>query len=311
MAVTYPPVQPTLSGDVLTISRFLNNPTLIARRLRTLAEQRFIADVLLTGRFTTTSGSVLYETGEGIYADRAPKSVQPGAEYPLTPISTGAPSLAKTVKWGQDAEITDESISRQMMSPVEKAFTKLVNQLVRTIDGVAMAAIASAVTQTTAAAATWQTGSPNILRDIAKAKANILALNQGYDPDTVVVDDITYANMVSDPGLALLLARENGNQPVYSGTFPMIDGMRLLPSPNAVGAGTSGAKALVLDSKALGGMADENLGGPGYVSADGVGIQAKTIREDKVDGWRVRTRRVTVPVVQEPAAAWFITGVEA
>jgi hypothetical protein len=117
MAVTYPPVQPTLSGDVLTISRFLNNPTLIARRLRTLAEQRFIADVLLTGRFTTDSGSVLYETSEGIYSDRAPKSVQPGAEYPLTPISTGAPSLAKTVKWGQDAEITDESISRQTDEP--------------------------------------------------------------------------------------------------------------------------------------------------------------------------------------------------
>jgi hypothetical protein len=35
-----------------------------------------------------------------------------------------------------------------------------------------------------------------------------------------VVDDITYANMVSDPSLALLLARENGNQPVYSGMFP-------------------------------------------------------------------------------------------
>jgi hypothetical protein len=311
MAVTYPPVQPTLSGDVLTISRFLNNPTLIARRLRTLAEQRFIADVLLTGRFTTDSGSVLYETSEGIYADRAPKSVQPGSEYPLTPISTGAPSLAKTVKWGQDAEITDESISRQLMNPVEKAFLKLVNQLVKTIDGVAMAAIASAVTQTTAATATWTTGTPNILRDIAKVKANILALNQGYDPDTIVVDDITYANMVSDPNLALLLSRENGNQPVYSGMFPVIDGLRVLPSPNITGAGTTGAKALVLDSKVLGGMADENLGGPGYVSANGVGVQAKTIREDKVDGWRVRTRRVTVPIVQEPAAAWWITGVEA
>lgn len=311
MAVTYPPVQPTLSGDVLTISRFLNNPTLIARRLRTLAEQRFIADVLLTGRYTTDSGSVVYETSEGIYSDRAPKSVQPGSEYPLTPISTGTPSIAKTIKWGQDAEITDESVSRQLMNPVEKAFAKLVNQLVKTIDGVTMSAIASAVTQTTAATATWTTGTPNILRDIAKAKANILALNMGYDPDTVVVDDITYANMVSDPALALLLSRENGSQPIYSGTFPMIDGMRLLPSPNIVGAGTTGAKALVVDTKALGGMADENIGGPGYVSAGGVGVQAKTIREDKVDGWRIRTRRVTVPVIQEPAAAWFITGVEA
>ena len=90
MAVLYPPVQPTLSGDVLTISRFLNNPTLVARRLRTLAEQRFISDVLLSGRINTTSGSVLYETGESIFSDRAPSSVAPGSEYPLTSISTSA-----------------------------------------------------------------------------------------------------------------------------------------------------------------------------------------------------------------------------
>jgi hypothetical protein len=311
MAVLYPPVQPTLSGDILTISRFLNSPTLIARRLRTLAEQRFISDVLLQGRYNTDSGSVVYEVSEGIYSDRSPKSVQPMSEYPLTPISTGTPSIAKTVKWGNDAEISDESISRQMMNPVEKAFTKLVNQMVKTIDGISMAAIASAVTQTTGAGSTWASGSPNILRDIAKAKANILALNQGYDPDTVVVDDITFANIISDPAFALLLSRENGNQPVYTGNFPMVDGMRLLPSPNITGAGTSSAIALVLDSKVLGGMADENLGGPGYVSAGGVGVQAKTIREDKTDGWRIRTRRVTVPIIQEPAAAWKITGVEA
>jgi hypothetical protein len=311
MAVLYPPVQPTLSGDILTISRFLNSPTLIARRLRTLAEQRFISDVLLQGRYNTDSGSVVYEVSEGIYSDRAPKSVQPMSEYPLTPISTGTPSIAKTVKWGNDAEISDESISRQLMNPVEKAFIKLVNQMVKTIDGVSMAAIASAVTQTSAAGSTWASGSPNILRDIAKAKANIIALNQGYDPDTVVVDDITFANIISDPAFALLLSRENGNQPVYSGNFPIVDGMRLLPSPNIVGAGTTGAKALVVDTKVLGGMADENLGGPGYVASGGVGVQAKTIREDKTDGWRIRTRRVTVPIIQEPAAAWFITGVEA
>jgi hypothetical protein len=307
MAVTYPPVQPTLSGDVLTISRFLNNPTLVARRLRTLADQRFISDVLLTGRISTDSGSVLYETGESIYADRAPKAIQPGSEYPLTPISTGSPSLAKTVKWGNDAEVTDEAISRQLFSPVDKAFTKLVNQMVKTIDGVAMSAITSAVTQSTACIASWASDSgTNILRDIMRAKANILALNQGYDPDTVVVDDVTFANLVSDTKFSVLLPRESTSSVVYTGQFPTVAGLRILPTPN----GVSGV-ALVLDSKALGAMVDENIGGPGYVSAGGVGVQAKTIREDDVDGWRLRSRRITVPIVQEPAAAWKITGVAA
>jgi hypothetical protein len=311
MAVTYPPVQPSLSGDVLTISRFLNSPTLVARRLRTLAEQRFIADVLLSGRIPTTSGSVLYETAETIYSDRAPMSVAPGAEYPLTPISTGTASLAKTVKWGNDAEVTDEAIARQLFNPVDKALTKLVNQTVKTVDGVAMSAINSAVTQYTAAIATWTTGTPSILRDIARARGKIDALNQGYDPDYLVVDDATYANLISDPGVAALLRRENGAAPVYTGTFPVIDGLTVLRSPSMTSAGTSSAYALIVDSKALGSMVDENLGGPGYVASDGVGIQAKTIRDDETDKWRLRCRRVTVPIVQEPAAAWKITGVAA
>jgi hypothetical protein len=62
MGYTYPAPAPTISGDIVTISRFLNNPTLIARRLRTLLEQRYIADALLTGRFNVEGGAVQYET---------------------------------------------------------------------------------------------------------------------------------------------------------------------------------------------------------------------------------------------------------
>ncbi|MBR7191719.1 hypothetical protein [Gordonia sp. SCSIO 19800] len=307
MPIHYPPAAPTLSGDALTIDRFLKDPTLVARRLRTLAEQRFIADVLLSARLTTDSGSILYETGESIYSDRAPEAVAPGSEYPLTTVGTGDAQLAKTVKWGRDAEITDEAISRQRIDPVNRALTKLVNNTVKTIDSVALAAIASTVTQSTAALSSWASGTPNIFRDIARAKAKIRALNEGFEPDTVVVDDVTFANIISDPAFALLLPRESRDTPVFTGNFPIIDGMRILPSPNLPITG----RALIADTVQLGGMADENLGGPGYVSAEGVGIQAKTIRKDDEDKWRVRARRVTVPIVLEPKAAWWITGVDA
>ncbi|AZS07276.1 major capsid protein [Gordonia phage Clark] len=307
MPIHYPPAAPTLSGDALTIDRFLKDPTLVARRLRTLAEQRFIADVLLSARLTTDSGSILYETGESIYSDRAPEAVAPGSEYPLTTVGTGEAQLAKTVKWGRDVEITDESISRQKIDPVNRALTKLVNNTVKTIDSVALAAIASTVTQASAALSSWASGTPNIFRDIARAKAKIRALNEGFEPDTVVVDDVTFANIISDPAFALLLPRESRDTPVFTGNFPIIDGMRILPSPNLAITG----RALIADTVQLGGMADENLGGPGYVSAEGVGIQAKTIRKDDEDKWRVRARRVTVPIVLEPKAAWWITGVDA
>lgn len=305
MPYAYPPASPTLSGDTLTINRFLNSPTLVARRLRTILEQRYIADALLTGRYTVVGGAVQYETGESLFTADNPRAVAPGSEYPLTTAPTGVASIAKTVKWGQDTFVTDEAIARQNIQPVDRALTKLANQNVKYVDSVALSAIASAVTATQAAAASWTTSTAQQkLTDIALAKAQILSLNQGYDPDTVVVDDLTWAYAFASFTAGGFLPREGGN-PVASGDFPVIDGMRWLVTPNLPTAGT----ILVLDSKVLGGMADENLGGEGYASAGGVGVQAKSMRDDEMDRWRLRCRRVTVPVVNEPAAARKITGV--
>lgn len=305
MPITYPPAAPSISGDQLTISTFLNSPTLVARRIRQLAEQRFISDVLLTARLTTSSGAVLYETGESIYSDRAPESVAPGSEYPLTTVGTGVQQLAKTEKWGQDSLVTDEAISRQQMDPVNRALTKQVNQLVKTVDSMALSAIASAVTQTVAASVAWDGTAPAILRDLLKVVANIRALNEGFEPDVVVVDDPTWAILASDPALAGLRAREDKANPVYSGNFIEVAGLKVLPTPNLGLTKT----ALVADTSQLGGMADEKIGGPGYVSTAGVGVEAKTIRDDDNDRWRLRARRVTVPIVLEPNAAYKITGV--
>lgn len=307
MPYTYPPAAPTISGDNITISRFLKDPHLIARRLRELAEQRFIADVLLTGRYDAEGGSITYEQNESIYADRAPEAVAPGAEYPLTSISEGPAQVAKTVKWGRDTEVTDEAIARRKMDPVNKAMKKMVNQMVRTVDAVALSAIASQVTQTSDASAPWDAGTPAILRDVLRVVAQIRSLNEGYEPDIIVVDDLTWANVMSDDKIASLLKREDGLAPIYTGNFPEIAGLRFLPTPNLPVPDA----AFVVDSTQLGGMADEKLGGPGYASAGGSipGVEVKTIRDDDNDKYRLRSRRVTVPVVLEPNAAWKITGV--
>jgi hypothetical protein len=311
MGYTYPAPAPTISGDTVTVSRFLNDPTRVARALRTILQQRYIADALLTGRFNVEGGAIQYETGENIFVVDDPRAVAPGGEYPLTQAATGAASIAKTRKYGEDVEVTDEAIKRQGFDPVQRGLLKLANTNVRFVDGIALSAIASAVTQTTAAAAAW-TGATaaQIFKDVALAKANILALNQGYDPDTVALSDIAWANALSAFVASGYLSREDpGANPTITGVFPVIDGMRWLPTPNLPTAGT----ALVLDSKILGGMADEKLGGPGYASAPvgPAGIEVKSIRQDAIDAWRLRARRVTVPVVLEPASAWKITGVGA
>lgn len=304
MGYTYPAPAPSISGDSITINRFLNDPTLVARRLRTLLEQRYIADALLTGRYQVSGGAVAYETGEPIFTTDDPRAVAPGSEYPLTSANTGVASLAKTVKWGQDALVTDESVSRQGMDPVNRALSKLANQNVRYVDSVALSAIGTSVSATAAApAAASAMTAQQWITTVMLAKQNIVSLNQGYDPDTVVLEDIPWGYAMAAFISAGLTPRESGDTALLTGNFPTILGMRWLATPNVPTAG----QGLVLDSKTLGGMADENLGGPGYSRVNGVGVETKVIRDDDNDQNRLRARRVTVPVVVEPAAARKIT----
>ena len=313
MPNTYPPAPPTISGDNLTVSRFLKDTPLVARALRTLEQQMFVSDKVFTGQLFTESGAVEYEQDETIFADRSPQAVGPGDEYPLTPISDGPAQVANTVKWGQDAEITDEAVSRKRFDPVRKAFRKLVNSSVLKIDGIALAAAVSAVTQNTAAIQPWDDSgtTPNILRDVMLAITNLLKLKQGYMPDTVFVDMDTFAYVASNDKLIQMIAREYPgvqDAPVLAGiNSPYIrrtGGITWVTSPVAPISGV----ATVLDSSVFGAFVDEELPAPGYVRTEGM-TQVKTIRDDDNDRWRVRARRITVPVVLEPNSAWKITGV--
>lgn len=303
MPNAFPPASPTISGDYLTVSRFLNTPTLVARRMRTLAEQRLVATTILTGREAVSGGAISFEQNEGLYADRPVEAVSPGGEYPLTTISTGPAQLAKTVKWGQDTLVTDESAKRQAMSAVDKALLKLINSAAKNVDTVALAAIASSVTQTQAAAAAWSAASgTQILRDILTAKAAIRALNQGYEPDTLIVNDASWAYLASDQVLINAIARETQSNAVVTGNFELIAGLRIVSTPNLPATG-----AWIVDSAQLGGIAVEDLGG-NYDKVDGI-LESKSIRDDDNDQWRLRARATCVPYITEPNAAIRITGI--
>lgn len=308
MPLTYPPAAPTVSGDITSIHTLLQSPALLTRRLRTLAENRFVSDVLLPQRYPVEGGAIQYQQGESIFTDRTPEQVRPGMEYPRSGVGYGPVQIAEVVKWGQDVPITDESIKRMRTAPVNTALAKLVNSIVKQVDSIALAAISSQVTATRAASALWTGATATILRDILLAVADVRALNQGFEPDTVLVDDLTYAYVASDTSVTNALSREDGSAPVYTGALPIVGGLRVLASQYVPpGFATS---ALVVDTTQFGGMADEQLGGPGYSGGIG-GVEAKAIRKDSKDSYDLRARRVTVPVIVEPTAAIRITGVRA
>ncbi|MDN4521361.1 hypothetical protein QYF68_26585 [Mycolicibacterium austroafricanum] len=311
----FPPGAPSISGDVLSINRFLKDTPWVARALRSVADEQFVADKILTGQFWTESGSIGYEQNESIYAGDAPKAVPPGGEYPVTNISTGPASTANTVKWGNDTLLTDERISRERYNAVQRAFRKLMNSHIQTIDTVGLSAAVSAVTQNTNAIASWKTGggTSKILRDLMRTATSIINLKQGYMPNAVFVEPAVFANVVSDDDLMKLLPREYPgveSTPVRQGLNSMlmrqIGGFTFITSPNAPVTG----KALMLDTTVFGGFTDERLASPDYVQTEN-GLQVQSIRDKDTDGWRLRARRITVPIVLEPAAAWLINGVDA
>jgi hypothetical protein len=307
MPHVYPPAPPTIVGDNITISRFLNSPAAVQRRLRTLAENRFIADVLLTGRYETSGGSLLYEQNESMYTSRTPAGVNAGAEYPRASAAPGPAALAGVTKWGQDVPVTDEHIHRYGRRAVDVALQKVVNHIVKQVDTVGLAAIAAAVTQTQAAGAAWTAAGRDILLDLMLAKAKIEANDQGYEADTVATTDEGYARIVADQKIISGLARERGvgMTVTETGEIFSIAGLRILPTNNL----PTGVKVLVADATMLGGLAYERLESPEYQGDPANGVESWTRRDpDANDQWLVRGRRPVVPVVQEPNAGCAITG---
>lgn len=308
MPHVYPAPPAQIAGDVITISRFLNSPAVVQRRLRELALNRFIADVLLTGRYETSGGSLLYEQNESQYTNRAPEAVNPGAEYPRSSATPGPAAIAAVTKWGQDVPVTDEHVKRYGRRAVDVSLLKIVNYLTRQVDSISLAAIAAGVTQSQTAsggANGWTTSSTkDILLDIMLAEAKVTGQDQGYSADTLVTTDEGYARIVADQKVISGVSRDGGNVPTLSGSIPQIGGLRIMASNNL----PSGVKALVVDASMLGGLAYERLESPEYSGDPANGVETWTRRDpDANDQWLLRGRRPVVPVIQEPNAGCVIT----
>jgi hypothetical protein len=300
MPGAYPAPPPTLSGDLETISRFLQSPAQITRRLRDYTDLRFVSDQLLTGRFRSVGGAVLYEQSEPFVTDRTVESVAPGAEYPYANLPTGTAAIAAVQKWGQKVKLTDEEIARNVYASqlLDRNLRKVVNSIIKQVDGITMSLIASAVTASVTATSSWAVPSTaTILFDILAAKAAVYGLNLGYRPDTLLVNDLHYARMMSDETVTNALRRETTDNPIYTGNIETIGGLTIVVSPSSVAQ-----NPYVLDSTQLGGMADETDDAPGY-AMDQLAVQIKSIRQDDKDAWDIQGRRKTVPLVQEPGAA--------
>lgn len=311
MSLTYPLPAAPATGDAALAHRILKSPPTVARRVQDLSLRRYIADLLLAERLQAVGGALMYESGEEVGTGEAPRAVAPGASYPLVTVADGPANIAKTTKWGQDMPITDESIARRKMSPVNRAFTRLVNQNVMHVDSIAMSVITTAAGSTTPVTNRWTeaaTDAEQILLDVLQANARAQRRELGINLNVAALDPMVYASVKAKFIAAGYVPREAGN-PLSTGDedFLNVENIVWTPTPH----GVAGAVVLA-DNELLGGMADEDLQSPGYARAtgDAAGVEVKSIRDEDNDRYKVRARRVTVPVVLEPYAAEVLTNVD-
>jgi hypothetical protein len=127
--------------------------------------------------------------------------VAPGSEYTLTTDQDGPAGLARVAKWGKDTEVTDEAIKRRNMDPVAKGLLKLVNSAGLVIDQAVVSVIASAVTATRAGfrCLDRRGHGPEDPPGLLQGQGRCPGLNLGYEPNALLVDDLTWAYLASDP----------------------------------------------------------------------------------------------------------------
>ncbi|MEX8031686.1 hypothetical protein AB6V29_01475 [Microbacterium sp. 20-116] len=301
MSYTYPVAHPTGTLTTEQLHLFLSNRSLIARRVADITKMRFIADYLLQGRLDATGGGIFYETGEPVFSSEDPEAISPLGEYPLVVLDDGTVVSAKTDKWGLDTMVSDEKIARQGRVYVDRGILRVANTIVRFVDSVAMAVIQSKVSSTYTSD-TWDTAGAAV-EAILSIQGERADLGLGLELDTVVLRPTQYAKVIRLLIDDKALPRESG-QTAIQGNLPVDAlGVTWATTPHF-----QGANPLLVDRDNLGGMADEKLGGPGYASAGNVGVETKSIRDDDAEGYKLRGRRVTVPVVLEPLAGVQLTG---
>lgn len=301
---TYPLTPSQLANvSAADLIAFLKSPTLVARRLgEILQAQQFLGLFLLQGRFTIQGGAIAVPINEVIRAQRGAEVVAPGAEYKLTPLSAEEYEFYSAMKEGLATEVTDEQVGRLLRQPIDDAFTFLQTELVFSANDAAMGAIASSITNTIAAGATWTTGK-QIYKDALRVKAAVRRQKLGYDVNTVVLPSEQYAEVI--PELLDIMPKDSAQ--ALGDSFPTVGGLTWISDD-----GDDLPDPLFVDRRRLGGIAREQIPSPEYRAIGGdTGVEIATIRVPEADKTRLQARNVHVPIVTNPLAGFYVTGTEA
>ncbi len=307
---TISPNAPVIAGRDITIDFLLNNPTVIASRVASLANQRLISNYIFRAVGGVQGGALIYNRIDSnqVYLTRDVQTIAEAAEIPLVDAAEPAPLIVTMSKFGGSFEISDEARRRNNQDVVTQMETKFTNNMVRRQDTAALASFASdpiisaAVTGagadstggTKAAVAAWSdrtNGDP--ITDISNAAVIINNRELGYEADTVLLNPVDQVKLLQRPDIRTALPRESApGNPILNGQMGAFLGLSWVVS-NRVPAGT----AYVLQRGVIGGIAEE------------VPLTMETERVKKRQVEVVYGTRTTGTFIDNPLAVVRLTGI--
>lgn len=307
----FPQPAPTISGALVTISAFLRNPARVQRAITDFTVQRFVMDKIFSQGPQATGGAVVYDqvTGTFFFLDRDIQEVRPGSRFPVLAGGEQLPSVATVRKLGGEVMLTDEAVRRDNRDLLGREMRRLGNNVVRYVDGSAVAALNAAPIYTMTASGSWSTA--DVLGDIATGAELIYGPDLGYVADTMLLNPGNHAAMVKNTTLRGYLPRENfglnasrmgpdheptngagAPNPILGGFINMLEGITIYLT-NRVPLGTT----YLLQAKQVGSYSEEV---PEYY---------KPIYEPREETTYIHGARIIVPYVTDPLACVKITGI--
>ncbi|AXH49404.1 major capsid protein [Streptomyces phage Crosby] len=304
-------------GPRLTVSQLVKSPTLVPKRIIQMTGQGFMVDQLLRQGPPIPGGSLIFSESEPLYADEGPMNVEEFGEIPLTTTSTGEMRVAKSVKKALGFRISQESIDRNNFDKVQQDMVKLKNSFAKTYEDVFLTALLAAL-PTLASSNTsdgWvgtaaSTAGQGIYADLSHAVYNIRNADADtsngtgeqkfhFVPDTIVLNDMMATKLLLNPDIAKVLGVGDAatRNPLITGdateaflkafNLKLIRSWRLSPD-----------KAIILQSKVVGGVSDERP------------LGATPLYEHKpTETWRTDVTRMSAVFIDQPKAGLVLTGI--
>lgn len=142
-STSYPLAGPQVSGDKITVSTLLAQPTRITRYLSDLSLRGFVSSRIFSTASGVSGGAVIYDqlTLNDLFPTRDVQSVGPGAEFPIVTSENQEPKVAAVEKFGGKFFVTDEAKTRNDTGVIQREGVKLINAITRKIDARAIATL--------------------------------------------------------------------------------------------------------------------------------------------------------------------------